>query len=354
MKTLAFAFLLTISVNSQTIAAKENLRSIQLAPSTMITSVALGSCYAPQRGDAIWQAIINEAPQLFLMLGDNVYASKEEADSNLPFLKSAYQLLLGSRLFAQLRDKTEVLATWDDHDYGMNDAGASWIAKNDSEALFESIWGLAPDDPRRQREGIYFSRTFGNEGNRLQIILLDTRFFRSDLVKFDNADKSYQADPSTEKTLLGETQWRWLEKTLAQPADLRLLVSSVQVLSGNGESEGWYLFPAERQKLFALLKAYSENNIFLLSGDRHFSAIYQAQGILVDPLYELTASSMNQAVSGTKKHQLANTKEPFELSRKVLESNFMTLDIDWHTRSLDVQVIGLSGEKYLQKIIRFQ
>ena len=110
MKTLAFAFLLTISVNGQSIAAKKNLRSIQLAPSTMITSVALGSCYAPQRGDAIWQAIINEAPQLFLMLGDNVYASKEEADSNLPFLKSAYQQLLGSRLFAQLRDKTEVLA----------------------------------------------------------------------------------------------------------------------------------------------------------------------------------------------------------------------------------------------------
>ena len=36
--------------------------------------------------------------------------------------------------------------------------------------------------------------------------------------------------------MLGEAQWSWLRQELQQPAELRLVVSSIQVLA---EAHGW-------------------------------------------------------------------------------------------------------------------
>ncbi len=45
------------------------------------------------------------------------------------------------------------------------------------------------DDIRRQREGVYWSQVFGPAGKRVQVILLDTRYFRSPLKKgFDSRE----------------------------------------------------------------------------------------------------------------------------------------------------------------------
>ena len=45
--------------------------------------------------------------------------------------------------------------------------------------VFEHVWDVKPEDPRSQREGIYFARSTGPEGRRVQLIFLDTRFFRT-------------------------------------------------------------------------------------------------------------------------------------------------------------------------------
>ena len=72
-----------------------------------------------------------------------------------------------------------ILATWDDHDLGANDAGGDYPKKDESQKIFLDFFGDPADSPRRHRPGVYDAKVFGPEGKRVQVILLDTRYFRS-------------------------------------------------------------------------------------------------------------------------------------------------------------------------------
>src|SRR5437764_633783 len=81
--------------------------------------------------------------------------------------------------------------------------------------------------PRRTRAGVYHALVLGPPGRRTQIILLDTRYFRSPLRPDGGGGYLPQHDPGA--TMLGEVQWKWFAEQLRVPADLRLVVSSIQV-----------------------------------------------------------------------------------------------------------------------------
>ena len=87
--------------------------------------------------------------------------------------------------FVALRSTIPHLATWDDHDYGKNDAGADFTGRHDAQRLFLQFWKVPLSDERHRREGVYHAQTFGPEEQRVQVILLDTRFFRSPLKPSD-------------------------------------------------------------------------------------------------------------------------------------------------------------------------
>ena len=110
-----------------------------------------------------------------------------------------------------------MLSTWDDHDYGQNDAGGDFPYKDEAKALFLEFWQVPEDDPRHARAGVYCARIFGPEGRRVQVILLDTRSFRSPLRPTDQpgapGKEEYLPDPDPAKTMLGRAQWAWLERS---------------------------------------------------------------------------------------------------------------------------------------------
>jgi alkaline phosphatase D len=167
-------------------------------------------------------------------------------------LRKSYALQASHPEFAGFRAKFPMMATWDDHDFGLNDAGGSFPMRRWAEELFETFWGSS--DAVRSRPGVYDSSITGPEGKRVQVILLDTRFFRSDLKRAPwSKDRpplgGYLPDDSRDKTILGEDQWAWLEQELAKPADLRIVVSSTQVITDAHQFEGWTNFPTERSRL---------------------------------------------------------------------------------------------------------
>ena len=134
-----------------------------------------GSCLVQERAHPALSVAIGRDPDAFVFLGDNVYADSEDPAA----ITRAYETLAASKRFRELRATTRVVATWDDHDYGGNDAGRGFAAREASEAIFEEFWDVS--DVARERPGIYRAVELGPVGRRVQIILLDTRYFRSPL-----------------------------------------------------------------------------------------------------------------------------------------------------------------------------
>src|SRR3712207_7177711 len=91
---------------------------------------------------------------------------------------------------------------------------SDFVGKAQAQRLFLQFWDVPPGDPRAGREGVYHAETFGPEGQRVQVILLDTRYFRSPLRPTDQRDapgkERYLPDDDPAKTMLGEAQWAWL------------------------------------------------------------------------------------------------------------------------------------------------
>ena len=136
-------------------------------PSTPLRKLAFGSCIDQDRPQPIWNAIIADAPELFVFGGDNVYASTPPW--SLDKLERAYARLAAAPGFAALRARVPSFAVWDDHDYGANDGGVEFAHKQASKDTFMAFWRLPSDDPRRSREGLYHAVRLGPAGRRVQI-----------------------------------------------------------------------------------------------------------------------------------------------------------------------------------------
>lgn len=248
-------------------------------PAAPISRIALGSCLRDPDGGAILDRIVDQRPDLMLWLGDSIYA-----DTDDPARIRALWARLGANPRVQrLRAACTNLAVWDDHDYGQDNIGTEYVAKQASQQAFCDFWQVPADDPRRTRVGVYHAAIVGPPGRRVQVILLDGRYFRS----------AHHTGKDPAGTMLGPAQWTWLAHQLRVPAELRLICSGIQVLHGYRGEESWLLFPHERQRLLDMVRTSSGAMAFL-SGDMHFSEVVRVDGALPHPVYELTASGLDQ------------------------------------------------------------
>ncbi|MEZ5942443.1 MAG: alkaline phosphatase D family protein [Planctomycetaceae bacterium] len=312
-----------------------------------LSRIAFGSCAKQDQPQPIWDSVIATQPEIFLFIGDNIYGDSE--DMNV--LKQKWAQLGAQPGYQHLKQQCPVYAVWDDHDYGLNDGGREYRMKRESQQVFLDFFEEAADSPRRTREGLYGSRTYGPPDKQVQIILLDTRYFRSPLTKrttvyeLGEGDRGpYAAMSGPDAVMLGETQWTWLEAELRKPAQLRIIASSIQFLSDGHRWEGWGLFPAERQRLLDLIKQTKANGVTFISGDRHSAEISGQDSGLGYQIIDVTSSSLN---SPGKWHTETNLHR---LSTKYVHENFGTILIDWTESDPTVraQVRDINGEVVMQ------
>ena len=241
---------------------------------TPLSRILFGSCAKQDRPIPIFKTVLAQQPELFLFLGDNIYADTTDVD----VMRAKYAKLKANRFFAKLTTSCPILATWDDHDYGANDAGAEYTRRVESQRVFVDFWGDPPDSPRRKRPGIYLSRTFGPKGKRVQILLLDTRYFRGPLKKGKRrVGGPYVPDNDPDVTMLGEAQWNWLEQQLKKPAEVRILVSSIQCVAESAGQETWSNLPQQRKRLFDLITKTKAEGVLIVSGDRHWGGAFRGE-----------------------------------------------------------------------------
>lgn len=317
-----------------------------------ITKIAFGSCAVQNRPQPIWDAVNKWHPDIFIFAGDNIYGDTENMDT----LRAKYQQLGSKPGYQKLMEQTNVLATWDDHDYGANDAGSWYPKKEESEQLFLDFFDEPENSPRRARPGIYHSYRFGPEGRRVQIILLDTRYFRD---RFETRTLTDQQDslgygpyiPNTDSTatMLGEDQWSWLAEQLDKPSDLRLIVSSIQVVSGEHGWELWAHLPHEKQRLYRLIEEKKAGGVIFLSGDVHWAELSRYEDNAY-PLYDLTSSALNQnwiqALNLPNNQRVGQTVYPYP--------NFGTIEINWNATDpvVTLGIHDINGYVILKRRIR--
>ena len=153
-----------------------------------LTRIGFGSCSDETKPQPIWDAILAKPFDLFMFLGDNIYADTRDME----VLRAKYAMLGKEPGFIQLRKTTPIVAVWDDHDFGENDAGGDYPFKEQSRQRFFEFWGEPADSPRRDRDGVYASYVFGPPGKRVQVILPDLRYNRTPLVPLDLAGTPYK------------------------------------------------------------------------------------------------------------------------------------------------------------------
>jgi len=311
----------------------------------LLERIGFGSCLDQRLPMPIWNAIVDAGPALFVMMGDNVYG--DVSSGQMTELRAAYVLLAGNPDFARARAAIPFLATWDDHDYGANDHGADFPHRAAAERIFRTFWSVGTPAP--SRDGVYSSRIIGPPGRRVQIILLDLRSFRSQLVTRPVAERllnpsggKFVPDPDPSKTMLGNAQWQWLEDELRKPADLRVIVSSIQVLAETHGWERWGHLPAERERLFAAIRGSGARGVLLLSGDRHRAGLYRRSEGMPYLLAEATSSSLNRPFPASEPDDATRMGDMYG------GANFGLVAIDWSERRVALTLrnqLGIEVER---------
>jgi len=290
--------------------------------------IALGSCLHQDHPAPIWDAVKNNNIDSFFFLGDNIYG---DVPSGLPWkLKRSYdkqKKVLPSWLMSK-----EIHMIWDDHDYGKNDGGSSYQFKGYAQDLYIDFWDIPNNDPRANREGIYYQQLQNINGLRVLFVGLDTRYFRSNIKEKDDI---YLPNLKPEATFLGDKQWEWLKDTLKQEHDLLILASSIQVLATEHRFEKWSNIPSERNKLLTLLESL-DSRVIVVSGDRHRAGLYQYNDIT-----EITASSLNRPTYSEETDSLL-------LGKTYTENNFGLITIEKDI--VEISVINVDNQT-LESII---
>ena len=300
-----------------------------------LSRVAFGSCLRNPSGAEILKEVADYKPDLFVWLGDNIYVDTMDQVERFGKL---YGLLGANPRFQELQKTCPQLAIWDDHDYGANNHDKSYPLKKESKAAFGKFWQVPETSAFWEREGIYRAVEFGKAGKRVQVILLDGRWF---------LDKK---NPNAKDSYLGREQWTWLEKVLERPAEVRVICSGVQVIKLNAMGWNWEMWghhPSERKRLFDLIERTKANGVVFVSGDMHFGELYRSTDTSY-PLYDLTASGMDQKYPKSGKVEPGQAQVGTSLIKSL---NFGGLVIDWKESILHLEILNGEGELHLRQSV---
>ena len=294
-------------------------------------TIVFGSCHKVNdpNSDLILTSIANQSPDAFIWLGDMVYGK----DGDPEHLSKRFDQLKSKPSYQNLLQSTTVYGTWDDHDYGLNNAGRNYQHKDRSRADLFNFLNVPKDNPAYQRNGAYQSYDLSP---KVKLILLDNRYFKSEY-----APKSYNDpySPDYEGTILGDQQWNWLENLLkSSAAEVHLIASGIQVLSPNHRFEKWQNYPEEYKRLIELLQTYAIKNPIVLSGDRHMSELSQ-KDIGYTVLYDATASGMTEALTNN-----LSESNPYRIGQAIGVNNYGMIALDWENRSLEFSFHDVHGK----------
>ena len=303
-------------------------------------SIAFGSCAHQDHPQPMLDVAIDQRPDAFVFLGDNVYADTGDPEE----LRAIYGRLEARPEFQRLKAAMPLHATWDDHDYGLNDGGREYEHKAVTAEVFFDFWGVPKGSDRRASPGVYGVAWLTSGERRVQLLLLDTRTFRGPLTPAGDDPRykhRYRPDPRDDADILGAEQWAWLEARLQEPADLRVIATSIQFSADYTGFEAWANLPAEQTRMVHLLRKTGAHPVVFISGDVHHGELSKFSVEGEPHLYDLTSSGINKVGS------ILETNGA-RIGPAFLEENIGLLTVDWDTGSVRLALLGSEGRLLLE------
>ena len=318
MKRITFLSILLIIIGCSA-PKPQKVKTVKFK--TNLSQIAFGSCAKEYKDQPILETVLTKKPELFIYLGDNIYGDSRDME----VLKAKYKKLAAKKEFQNLRANCMVLATWDDHDYGENDSGRHYPFKAESKEIFLDFWKEPKISKRRRHDGIYHSVFFGDKEHRIQIILLDTRTFRDDLILAEDKNpwkNDYKPNTNPDSTFLGKQQWQWLETQFQKPAKIRIIASSNQFAHEYNGYESWTNVPHEQKKMLDLIKKTKANGVVFISGDVHWGELSKMEYEGGYPIFDITSSGLTEEWESVEPNKN-------RLGEVVRDNNFGMINIDW-------------------------
>jgi len=241
----------------------------------------------------IWKAIAEAHPDLFIALGDTPYADglleraqrtwlaarrrapsaatgalldgataafRRRATWAMPL---AYEYIRSSDGFAAMSRHTAWVATWDDHETGINDSDRTNPVLDIARHTFEA-YTPNPSFGLPGAGGVFWIQRYGD----VEIYLLDDESFRTPTAEA-------RRDPE-HATILGAAQLHWLIDHLTRSqATFKILACGSPFNDSPRKSDAWATYPRERARLVAAIAEHHVGGVVLLSGDIHRMEVYR-------------------------------------------------------------------------------
>jgi len=230
----------------------------------------------------IYDTMAAHAPAFMVFLGDRFYndagLNPQHATTESGFW-TAYKNAQDANMqaFGKLYP---FFGTWDDHDYGLNDAGDTYPFKIPSRAAFGKYW--PNPDYVETDAAVYYKFTAAH----CEFFMLDCRWKHGTLGT----------------TMVGAAQLAWLKASLlASTATFKFILSSVMVndFATTPVADAWRGFVTERTDLFDYIKNNNIRNVIFLSGDQHWTGVFLMDhnvyqcGDNVRGFYDISATPMS-------------------------------------------------------------
>lgn len=274
--------------------------------------IGFGSCARIQEDpiQQIWLVVNDAKPELFFWLGDNVYADTHSLD----IFQEEYRRQRMVPAAQPVLTSVPQLATWDDHDYGLNNHDRTSPVKEVGLSAFKQYWAN-PSYGLPGTPGVFFKYSYG----AVDFFVLDGRYYRD-----PNADPDRPG-----KTMLGHRQLGWLKDGLKEStATFKVLVSGSGWSRAKGPGgDAWSSFLYERDTLFSFIRDEEIQGVVLMSGDTHVAEAncipFSEQGGY--DFYDLTSSPLAQTPSDDWQER----RPEIRIRNPVFEAaNFGVIDFD--------------------------
>lgn len=270
------------------------LDRLELPRARAAVTFVVGSCadLSTFRDAPVFDRMAEHRADAALLLGDNCYYVNALGQSSDSFWKGGFlradwddpARMLKRQLaarnqpeLASLARSTPMHATWDDHDFGYNNATGfdrnSWVGRELAADIHRAMWGA----PYQTEPAIYYAVRVGP----VHVFITDSRYAK-------NLD---------EQVIFGETQLGWLlDAMAASDAPLKILASSTQLLYRQHTESFPIDAPGERSALLAAFARLS-GRVLVVSGDVHYSELSRAPISDTPQILELTSSGIRTGES---------------------------------------------------------